>query len=726
SASIPYGGAVGNNDVYLAQSTSGTPAVTTYAKINIANDITTTGTVATITPQKYKRGMPILSGTNTRLTSYKAKFPLSENDGDWSKNIASSQLTINADVYVAGTSPTTVSGVAYGKGLTVAEGGLGTKSKPFKLISEAVGVFEDATPEAIVTVVGTASDVAQEIPSSFTTSQAVKLTLKGLSSSSVGTIKRYTTAPSSAASDGSALTINSTVPVTIQDITITGGYKSDTPGGGGICLTAGTLKLGNGAKITGNRAFQYGGGIYVASGAKLFMYGSSFVGDSLEYTATSAALSTDGTTGCANSAKAGGGIYSEGSVYIGYDGLTGDTPNKHDMDAGYGVCRNYASGSTDSGGGIQNKAGSVLIASGSVSYNQSVNCGGGIFGVGSVTVEEPATSTNKLVMYGNKAKIGGAIGLYTGCNLTMSGGQIGGNTSAKQNTATEKGGAVYQGATFKVSGSALIYPSTTANTNDVYLPTGTYVTAGSIGTNGNSSSSRMPLTPQEPKRGTQIVLADGVTVNSTLWGKFSLTSDDTGWDREAKTVDSKNYVAINSPIYVVDANDPDSTGRTRPSDFNKGSASGNGTKTSPYSTVAAALGCDGITEAKKITIVGRVKGTQSIASANIPSGLTLLELTGYSTNGELSGNQAGTTLTVNAGASTFPSTITNLTITGGKVTGENGAGINITKGTVLLGDGAKITANTANPKSQGSSYVGGNGGGVYVSSNGKLLMYGKS
>ena len=722
SASIPYGGAVGNNDVYLAQSTSGTPAVTTYAKINIANDITTTGTVATITPQKYRRGMPILSGTNTRLTSYKAQFPLSENDGDWTKNIASSQLTINADVYVAGTSPTTVSGVAYGKGLTVAEGGLGTKSKPFKLISEAVGVFEDATPEAIVTVVGTASDVAQEIPSSFTTSQAVKLTLKGLSSSSVGTIKRYTTAPSSAASDGSALTINSTVPVTIQDLEITGGYKSGN--GGGINLTAGTLKLGNGAEIYGNRASQYGGGIAVASGAKLFMYGSSLVGDLISATATSDTLTTSGTTGCSNTAKAGGGIYSNGAVYIGYDGLTGDTPNKHDMDAGYGVCRNYASGSTDSGGGIQNKAGSVLIASGSVSYNQSVNCGGGIFGVGSVTIDEPVTGTKKLVMYGNKAKIGGAIGLYTGCNLTMSGGQIGGNTSAKQNTATEKGGAVYQGATFKVSGSALIYPSTTANTNDVYLPTGTYVTAGSIGTNGNSSSNKMPLTPQEPKRGTQIVLADGVTVNSTLWGKFSLTSDDTGWNREAKTVgtgsSAKNYVALNSPVYVVGTS---ASSSTRPdTTWGYGTAAGNGTKTSPYSSIADALGCPELsvaTEPNTITVAGTLKGIQSI-SGTVPASLALK---GYNTSATIDGNSGGSALTVNASGKTI--TITSLKITGGSGTAEtvsgatqnNGGGIYLKAGTVNLGDNAVITGNN----------VSTNGGGVYVAASGAtLFMYGKA
>ncbi len=722
SASIPYGGAVGNNDVYLAQSTSGTPAVTTYAKINIANDITTTGTVATITPQKYKRGMPILSGTNTRLTSYKAKFPLSENDGDWTKNIASSQLTINADVYVAGTSTTTVSGVTYGKGLTVADGGLGTKSKPFKLISEAVGVFEDATPEAIVTVVGTASDVAQEIPSSFTTSQAVKLTLKGLSSSSVGTIKRYTTAPSSAASDGSALTINSTVPVTIQNISITGGYKSGN--GGGINLTAGTLKLGNGAEIYGNRASQYGGGIAVASGAKLFMYGSSLVGDLISATATSDTLTTSGTTGCSNTAKAGGGIYSNGAVYIGYDGLTGTTPNKHDMDAGYGVCRNYASGSTDSGGGIQNKAGSVLIASGSVSYNQSVNCGGGIFGVGSVTIDEPVTGTKKLVMYGNKAKIGGAIGLYTGCNLTMSGGQIGGNTSATQNTATEKGGAVYQGATFKVSGSALIYPSTTANTNDVYLPTGTYVTAGSIGASGNTSSSRMPLTPQEPKRGTQIVLADGVTVNSTLWGKFSLTSDDTGWNREAKTVgtgsSAKNYVALNSPVYVVGTS---ASSSTKPdTTWGYGTADGNGTKTSPYSSIADALGCPELsiaTDPNTITVAGTLKGIQSI-SGTVPASLALK---GYNTSATIDGNSGGSALTVNASGKTI--TITSLKITGGSGTAEtvsgatqnNGGGIYLKAGTVNLGDNAVITGNN----------VSTNGGGVYVAASGAtLFMYGKA
>ena len=508
SAYIPYGNAIGNNDVFLAQSTSGTPAVTTYAKINIANDITTTGTVATITPQKYKRGMPILSGTSTLLSSHQSKFQLSDgNNADWDRSSTAvstevSNIIIASPVYVAGASATRVSGVDYGKGLATTEGGLGTKSKPFKFISDAVAVFEDASSPAVVTIVGTTYPVAQEIPDTFTTtSNASALTLKGLSSSSIGTIKRFTNPSSETASDtGSALKVNSTVPVTIQDITITGGKTSGN--GGGILVNGvkgASLTLSTGANVTANTASSNGGGVYfagtaasggtanlimndtaqiggnTASGessngggvylkyANLCMSGSALIGDTSGTKAAASNLKS-------NMAYKGGGVYCDtgAKVYLGCNSsgaeTTGSGANLVSYKLGntYGIRHNFAS---SCGGGIYVNSGSVTFKSGYIFANGTAatdGCdGGGIWQNSGTTVTMSGGAIAK-----NRGKFGG--GVYAGGAFTLSGGDIGdssketpadgGSTGTYSNSATY-GGGIYAplGSTLTLNGGYVSY-----------------------------------------------------------------------------------------------------------------------------------------------------------------------------------------------------------------------------------------------------------------------------
>lgn len=78
---------------------------------------------------------------------------------------------------------------------------------------------------------------------------------------------------------------------------------------------------------------------------------------------------------------------------------------------------------------------------------------------------------------------------------------------------------------------------------------------------------------------------------------------------------------------------------------------------------------------------------------------------------KISGGNTSTALSL--AKTGFTTIIQDLTIIGGNAT--NGGGINITKGTVKLTDGAKITGNIAT-----------NGGGVYVGSDGTLFMSGKA
>lgn len=304
----------GKNDVYLVDGKTVTVAGTLSPTITgAAGGTAASVSVGALTPNEYKRGMKIVlaeSGVSVNENLWK-KIVLTDNDGDWTKfkktdnagtTSEKNYVAITADVFVAGASSTTVSGVTYGKGLTTTEGGLGTKSKPFKFISDAVAVFEDASSPAVVTIVGTTYPVAQEIPDTFTTtSNASALTLKGLSSSSIGTIKRYTTAPTTADATGSALKVNSTVPVTIQDITITGGKTSGNGGGINIAKTGASVTLSSGVNITGNTAVN-GGGVYVATGTILDMQGGTIGGS---------------TTSSQNTAStAGGAIYQGGTFKV--------------------------------------------------------------------------------------------------------------------------------------------------------------------------------------------------------------------------------------------------------------------------------------------------------------------------------------------------------------------------------------------------------------------------
>lgn len=90
---------------------------------------------------------------------------------------------------------------------------------------------------------------------------------------------------------GTTLKINTAVPVTLKDITITGGSAEK---GGGILVEAGaSLTVAGGTKITGNTA-NYGGGIH--NGGTLLMTGGEVSG---------------------NTAARGGAVNNEGTLSIG-------------------------------------------------------------------------------------------------------------------------------------------------------------------------------------------------------------------------------------------------------------------------------------------------------------------------------------------------------------------------------------------------------------------------
>lgn len=447
------------NDVYLASGkyveVTGALSPKEYGSSN-GSDVDYT---ALITPSEWKRGLQVLTGTGASGSYSKIKGSESEwltvsdtNDSDKVK------LYTSYKIYVAGTGKAN----DIGTGKTAANGGLGTKEKPYASIEEAVKACWNAKQAFTVYLSGSLNGSAQTVPAKDTTAKtglAESILLTGYTGNSSDVINRNLTAVPASGS-GTALTINNTAPVTIKKIKITGGYTNGN--GGGINIASGTtVKLADDVLVSGNTA-KLGGGIYNAG--TLFMYKNAIVGYSASsiittyasgYTYEQAVISKGGNVATGDGA---GGIYNaSGTIYLGYS-----TTTSKDNDFSGGVIGNYAS---SQGGGIFMKGGNLYMNKGNISWNKTETAGGG-----GVRVSDSA----KMYMYdgnieGNAAVSNGG-GIYVGVNetLEMSGGTI------KANTAGTKGGAIcISSGTVTLSGSAYIpygaNSSTGVGKNDVSI-----------------------------------------------------------------------------------------------------------------------------------------------------------------------------------------------------------------------------------------------------------------
>ena len=753
--SIPFGVAgakdSGKNDIFLKAGQT----------VEVADDLTLPdgeSTVATLMPEGAKRKRKILSASSADLINgNKDKFALvSDNDG-WQKNYVSDSghyAELNSPVYVVGTqnSGSTRPDDTWGWGKPSYNAPNGTKTSPYASVADALGCAELASasePNTII-IAGTLKGAPQSISGTVPNS----LILKGYNSAATIDADGGTDA-------GSALTVDADgKAVTITDLKITGGIgtsmtvnSSAQVNGGGIYIKEGTVKLASGSVITGNTVSDNGGGVYLGGNkASLFMYGKALIGDSA--TSTSRA---SGTSNRANQAKNGAGIYNNGgAVYIGYDTSSHQENVYSDTSSWYGVRRNFST-SSGKGAGIYHAGGTLKIASGDISHNNAGNAqqaaysGGGIYCAADVTISGGTFSNNfanlggaLYIVSGKKVTIDGAAvftknkahtsggAVRNEGELVMSAGTIGGSSSNDQNivtisdTITTNGGAIYQGGTFEISGSAYIAPGS-EKTNDVYLPYAKTVTVASTTLSG-STSSVATVTPANWSRGTNIIewksglsFTNESTQKSTIKGQIQLSKDNTGWERDDITSGGKNYTYITSPIYVADATSPLSgfgAGKTK-------TAGATGTKSSPYDSIAEALKDSDIASVKKIKIAGTVKGAQTISGTLSTDTLTIEGYTEGGVTSSLNGGFSSTSstkgrpLTVSSAATV---TIQNLTITGGYASGstdesKRGGGVYVKSGAAVnLADGAVVKGNHADNE----------GGGVYVESGAYFAAYGTS
>lgn len=426
-------------------------SLSNYGSIEITGFVTSTATYVAAVSPTYKRGVYLLSSSAENMSKMDAalsKFVLTKDNDGWNREkitmgSGNRIYIINSPIYVVGTGHNSFFQDPPVSGAT------GTKNMPYASIFAAEEAMDDNSMDYEVIVDGSITGPQKFSYSDYTSLRAKSVIIKGYKP----TDSYPVTATLNGNSTGSALTIDAKTaefPVTIQDLTITGGSATN---GGGINITQGTVKLTDGAKITGNTATSNGGGVYVSSNGTLFMYGKALVGDNAKSTTTATSTST---STYANKAAKGAGIYNNGgSVYLGYsaaDSITDLTSNNTDGD--FGVSRNYA---TDLGGGIYHAYGTLLIASGNISYNRGDSKAGAVY-FNYYSSSNTETTLAAGTFKGNTSPMGGAFYIAGSKTVTISGPvDISSNTAvAPTNGGTSYGGAVYNAGTLKITGNATI------------------------------------------------------------------------------------------------------------------------------------------------------------------------------------------------------------------------------------------------------------------------------
>ena len=629
---------------------------------------------------------------------------------------------------------------------TRAEGYTGTPVKPFTTIADAVSVIKDRNNStADYTILITGSVLGTQVVGDSSTSSNYYIDGKAASIRIVGaTGLDDSGVPQDELklnddTTGTILSVNTSVPVTIENLLITGG--SNTNGnGGGIAITGGNVELTSGAVVNGNTA-KVGGGVYLASG-NLYLNGTAVVGKPLSALGANPACAGTTSGNYANKAteKGGGIAIQSGTLWLGYSSAATPAPVSTDGGVIYNLV--YGSGETH-GGGIDNAQGTIKFAKGIVAYNyarstdtNSIGCGGGI---SNCNIMEMAADTNPNVyekfITGNVAAYGGGIYLakYTipGTsnkiygNLTMSGGSISYNQANEENgnvvgdgegqggglaignnanftieggtitnnTAWKSGGAVvHHGASFEIKGTTAKIPAGTNNANNILY----WDDNRTIKVTGETASADhdIAITPHSWTRGLQLFHEDSTPA---YFSKFKIS------DAEWKIVTHNSIGKLDADIWV--ASSGSDTGRA--SGVNPPPDSGrNGTPSKPYATIAEAVAQVWDTGSTKtldftINISGKITGNQTIANTVTNAKSITLLGDANATKKELNGGGSGTVLTI---SSTVLITIQNLTITGGNKTGDGG-GINMQadNAKLTLTEGAVITANNSS----------GNGGGIY-------------
>lgn len=239
------------------------------------------------------------------------------------------------------------------------------------------------------------------------------------------------------------LFINTAAPVTIKDLTLSGGKGSSgvTANFGGAIYLEGkdtNLTLGNNAILTANNA-EKGGAVYISQGKLNISSGASIKNNNSSDGAAiyndNGSLTISGGTISQNTATSNGGaVYNKGSLSV-----TGGT-----------IYNNKAV----LGGGIYHSTSTSTLTGGKIEANTASDNGGGIYVAGG-TLENNGALINK-----NKAKNG--AGIYNNAIFNMKGNSI------SDNEAQENGAGIFNKGTLLITGGDISNNIATENGGGIF------------------------------------------------------------------------------------------------------------------------------------------------------------------------------------------------------------------------------------------------------------------
>lgn len=359
------------NDVYL------TDGKIVTVKDNIVIPTEDTQLIA-ITPSELKRGTVVAEAENPDnldLSQYKFNFTITKKDDGWETDFTNS-LVLDAPIYVAGKTAGTF--FVCERAGSDDDDRTGSRSKPFASLARAASEINDANIAFKIKIDGTING-AQTIPSSVLASQ---IFIEGANSDNS---KDILNGGFSESNNGTTLTLRAPVTVSLKNLKITGGYANDDTIKGGGIYSKSTLILDKGVLITDNTSIVNGGGIYqdanrltIKDGVEIYdnkaisSFGGGLYNNSGDVVIQGGKISK-------NSAEnGGGGIYNEsGIIYICGSTIIGEKDNGNTT--------------KNNGGGILNTNGSIALGydftgvmvtkdwTGSISYNEAKNFGGGLY-----------------------------------------------------------------------------------------------------------------------------------------------------------------------------------------------------------------------------------------------------------------------------------------------------------------------------------------------------------
>ena len=414
-----------------------------------------------------------------------------------------------------------------------------TITKPLATLEAAADIIAAAEPTNLKWTIRVDSAVTglQTLPASLD-DHASNITLEGNRGINRDGVPQDTL---NGNNEGTTLTINTAVPVTIENLMITKGYAEEANGGGIYISEGATVTLAGGACISGNRATPIiennqpvngkGGGVYTAG---TLVIDGGVVGDK---NAKNNATNTD----YSNYANRGGGIYfsntgkvtvKEGAVIaynFGYQGGGISTYEIGDaeltIDGGeirYNGCDPKPQQATASnkfnsyGGGLFLVGCKFVLSGGSIHHNFGCDGGGGLFLQGTNDATMSGGSIHNNTWDEEGYKFGSDVLLYDGCTLSMTSGSIYADNAVSIGVMSRT-----SATSLKMRGDATISQNT-----PVYLVDGTYINITGPLTAGIAAI----ITPQTyANNRTVLVLADSVKTSTTLAaevGKFRLASAD--------------------------------------------------------------------------------------------------------------------------------------------------------------------------------------------------------